>query len=111
MGDWKALFDNRTQGATLHGATNFERGTLVVGKLAHYSLLLALPWALHGPAAALTGAAAYVFTQSIVLAATFAVSHNVPETKPLDDNAARANLYTALGERDWGVQQVLTSAN
>jgi len=111
VGDWKALFDNRTQGATLHGATDFERATLVAGKLAHYSLLLALPWALHGPAAALTGAAAYVFTQSIVLAATFAVSHNVPETKPLDDNATRANLFTSLGERDWGVQQVLTSAN
>lgn len=57
------------------------------------------------------GAAAYVATQGVVLAATFAVSHNVPETKPLDDNQTQKNLYTALGTRDWAEQQVLTSAN
>lgn len=57
---------------------------VILGKLAHYGLLLALPWALHGGQAALTGAAAYSVVQSIVLASTFAVSHNVPETKPLD---------------------------
>lgn len=58
---------------------------VILGKLAHYGLLLGLPWALHGGEAALTGAAAYSVTQSIVLAATFAVSHNVPEAKPLDE--------------------------
>lgn len=84
---------------------------MVLGKLAHYGLLLGLPWALHGPAAALTGAIAYSITQSVVLSATFAVSHNVPETKPLDDNAAQSELLKELAERDWAVQQVLTSAN
>jgi hypothetical protein len=84
---------------------------VVLGKLAHYGLLLGLPWALHGPAAALTGAIAYSITQSVVLSATFAVSHNVPETKPLDDNAAQSELLKELAERDWAVQQVLTSAN
>lgn len=49
--------------------------------------------------------------QSIILASTFAVSHNVPETKPQEDNACRENLYHPIGERDWGVQQILTSAN
>ena len=43
-----------------------------------------LPWLLHGPQAALVGGIAYAVTQSIVLSATFAVSHNVPESKPLD---------------------------
>ncbi len=28
MGDWKALFDNRTVGASLYGASNFERQVL-----------------------------------------------------------------------------------
>lgn len=49
--------------------------------------------------------------QSIVLAATFAVSHNVPETKPLDPGPTRENLDESAVTRDWGVQQVLTSAN
>lgn len=47
-------------------------------------LLIGLPLALHGPQAALLGALTYSITQSIVLSATFAVSHNVPESKPLD---------------------------
>lgn len=29
----------------------------------------------------------------------------------MDDNACRENLYKEIGERDWGVQQILTSAN
>jgi fatty acid desaturase (delta-4 desaturase) len=47
-----------------------------------------------------------------VLASTFAVSHNVPESKPLGGPAVRAELYdTELAARDWGVQQIVTSAN
>lgn len=84
FGDLKALVDNRTQGASLYGATDFERATVIGGKLAHYGLLLVVPWLLHGPQAALVGGLAYSITQSIVLSATFAVSHNVPESKPLD---------------------------
>jgi hypothetical protein len=126
--------DKRTQGASLYGATDFEKKTVIAGKLAHYGesdcgcctcswhnylllccslrcfatlqpagscqpvptccclclltcpagLLVGLPLALHGPQAALLGALAYSITQSIVLSATFAVSHNVPESKPLD---------------------------
>jgi hypothetical protein len=45
---------------------------------------VALPWLLHGPQAALLGGIAYTITQSIVLSATFAVSHNVSESKPLE---------------------------
>jgi hypothetical protein len=84
---------------------------VVLGKLVHYGLLLAVPWALHGPGAALTGLIAYSITQSVVLSATFAVSHNVPETKPLDASATQDELLKELAERDWAVQQVLTSAN
>lgn len=112
VGDWQALLTGRTKGASLYGASAFEKATVVGGKLAHYALLYALPWAMHGASAALTGAAAYIVVQSIVLASTFAVSHNVAEAKPLDErSAAMAPLMTELGDRDWGVQQITTSAN
>ena len=62
---------------------------VVLGKLAHYGLLLGLPWALHGGEPALWGAASYAVTQSIVLASTFAVSHNVPESKPTGEGEQR----------------------
>jgi hypothetical protein len=40
------------------------------------------------------------------------VSHNVPEAKPLDGGVPKATLYdTELASRDWGVQQIVTSAN
>jgi len=111
IGDIKGLLDNRTQGASLYGATNAEKATVIGGKLTHYALIVVLPLLLHGPQAALMGGLAYAVTQSIVLSATFAVSHNVPESKPLDQGQTQDNLNTELAERDWGVQQVLTSAN
>jgi hypothetical protein len=36
FGDLKALADNRTQGASLYGATDVEKKTVVWGKLTHY---------------------------------------------------------------------------
>jgi hypothetical protein len=59
-------------------------------------LLLGVPLALHGPAAALIGALAYSITQSIVLSATFAVSHNVPESKPLDAGQTQVGVRTGF---------------
>ncbi len=45
--------------------------------------------------------------QGVVLAATFAVSHNVAEAKPLaSGSATTSSLLTDYQERDWGVQQV-----
>ena len=42
-----------------------------------------------------------------MLAATFAVSHNVEEAKPLAaGNPATASLAEDYTTRDWGVQQV-----
>ncbi len=90
-GDVQALFANRTVGATMYGASAAERATVVAGKLAHWSLVWVAPLLLHGPAAMFSGVAAYVFTQSIVLASTFAVSHNVPEAKPLDAGPTQVN--------------------
>lgn len=52
-----------------------------------------------------------VFPQGVVLASTFAVSHNVPESKPLDKGPTQDSLLQGTLERDWGVQQLLTSAN
>ena len=49
--------------------------------------------------------------QSIVLASTFAVSHNVAESKPDQAGQTQNQLYLDLVNRDWGVQQILTSAN
>mmetsp|Transcript_11219 Transcript_11219/g.24171 ORF Transcript_11219/g.24171 Transcript_11219/m.24171 type:complete len:511 (+) Transcript_11219:159-1691(+) len=111
VGDIKGLLDNRTVGATLYGASDFEKATVVAGKVAHYFLLFGLPWLLHGPSSALLGAVVYYATQGVVLGSTFAVSHNVPESKPLDEGPTKQNLAQDSTERDWGMQQILTSAN
>lgn len=77
-------------------------------------LLLGLPTLLHGPGAALLGALAYSITQSIVLSATFAVSHNVPESKPLDAGQTQVGparcqegcgwlLPAQAGQGGWGL--------
>lgn len=71
IGDLVGLAQNRTKGSTLFGAEAWEKATVLLGKIAHFSLLLGIPWATHGQEAALMGAAAYVVTQSIVLASTF----------------------------------------
>jgi hypothetical protein len=55
---------------------------VLIGKAAHYGLLLAVPALLHGLPAALAGAAGYSVSLSIVLAVVFFVSHNMPENKP-----------------------------
>lgn len=45
--------------------------------------------------------------QGVVLAATFAVSHNVEEAKPLAaGSATTSSLQRPYAERDWGIQQV-----
>ena len=131
-GDFQAIALGRTAGATLHGATAAQRALAALGKVAHYSLLVTVPWLTKGAAAALWGAAGFTFVQGIVLAATFAVSHNVPEAKPAlvgaaearigsstssssssseSSQSAHATLTTPIDERDWAVQQVTTSAD
>jgi acyl-lipid (7-3)-desaturase (Delta-4 desaturase) len=81
--DLLGLFGNRTPGATLYGATTLEKSSVLAGKAAHFSLLWFVPAALHGWAAVVPAALAYTFLQGVVLATTFAVSHNIPETKGL----------------------------
>jgi len=110
VGDWQAIVSGKTAGTTMHGATVGQRLLAAAGKLTHYALLLAVPYYTAGTAAALAGAAAFTAVQGVVLAATFAVSHNVPEAKPAldgtDSTPAHGELVTGLMERDWGVQQV-----
>lgn len=49
----------------------------------------------------------FLGVQGVVLAATFAVSHNVAEAKPLaSGSATTSSLLADYQERDWGVQQV-----
>nr|AFO64943.1 chloroplast delta-6 fatty acid desaturase [Chlamydomonas sp. ICE-L] len=110
-GDLIGLFTNRTIGATLYGADNWERLSLIIGKVLHYSILFGIPFYYHGLTAALVGSASYLFVQGVVLATTFAVSHNVPESKPVQAGPTQDILYTETLERDWAVQQILTSAN
>jgi fatty acid desaturase (delta-4 desaturase) len=110
-GDIKGLMENRCDGASLYGASPFEKASVLFGKFSHYGLLFGLPLLLHGPQAALIGAACYYATQGIVLASTFAVSHNVPECKPVDAGPATDSLMKDTLDRDWGEQQLLTSAN
>ena len=62
-GDWQGLVENQTKGTTLHGATAWERASVVVGKLIHYSIMLVVPALLHGFPAAAVGSAAYMATQ------------------------------------------------
>jgi hypothetical protein len=50
---------------------------VVVGKVLHVGLLLLLPAALHGLWRAVTAAAAYSVSLSLLLALMFFVSHNV----------------------------------
>ena len=81
MTDIVSLLDKRTPGASLYGATPLEKRSVILGKLAHFALLLAVPTALHSWAAVWPAAVTYMVVQGVVLSATFAVSHNVPETK------------------------------
>lgn len=154
VSDMASLASNRTPGASLFGATDFEKKSVIAGKIAHWSLLWAIPMSMHGVAAVLPASLAYVVAQGVVLASTFAVSHNIPETKPLYEGAepiaapvrltlhqgtphhhslvhdamvvahcllsllhqsgsmqTDKNLAEDYETRDWGVQQVLTSAN
>jgi acyl-lipid (7-3)-desaturase (Delta-4 desaturase) len=88
--DIKSLYANRTPGATLYGATDFEKQTVLLGKLAHFSLLWFIPMWLHGVAAVLPASLTYIVVQGVVLAATFAVSHNIPEAKTLYPGAEQS---------------------
>ena len=63
LGDWQGLAENQTKGMTLHGANYFEKATVIAGKLIHYSIIAAIPAALHGLPAAALGSAAYMATQ------------------------------------------------
>ena len=50
-----------------------------------------------------------VAMQGVVLAATFAVSHNVEEAKPLAaGSATTSSLQRPYADRDWGIQQAST---
>ncbi len=68
LGDWQGLAENATKGTTLHGANAFERATVVLGKLVHYSIIAVIPAALHGWPAAALGSAAYMATQVLISA-------------------------------------------
>ena len=104
VGDITGLITKDCEGAKLHGATAVELATVVAGKIAHFGLLLG-PALAHGWAAVGAGCAAFVAVQGMVLACTFAVSHNVAEAKIPQDTGGEA------WERDWGVQQLVTSAD
>jgi len=105
VGDLKAFFEKRTEGAVMHGAAAWERGSILVGKAAHYMLLFIVPCMLHGWVAACVGATIYMMIQGIALASVFAVSHNTFTNKD-------PNLLEVDDTRDdWGLQQLITSAN
>ena len=104
VGDITGLMTRDCEGAKLHGATAMELATVVIGKIVHFGLLLA-PLAAHSAGAVAAGIASFIATQGMVLACTFAVSHNVAEAKIPEDTGGEA------WERDWGVQQIVTSAD
>lgn len=104
VGDIVGLFTRDTEGAKLHGATTWELATVVIGKFVHFGLLAA-PLMSHAASAVVAGIVGFMACQGVVLACTFAVSHNVPEAKLPEDTGGEA------WERDWGVQQLVTSAD
>ena len=104
VGDIVGLFTKDTEGAKLHGATALELSTVIIGKIAHFGLLLA-PLANHATSTVLAAVASFIVVQGMVLACTFAVSHNVAEAKVPEDTGGEA------WERDWGIQQLVTSAD
>jgi len=105
VGDMKAFFQRRTAGASLRGADQKEMGTVLLGKVVHWGLLLApLAWGASATVIALSSLS-YIFTQGIVLASLFAVSHNISQTKDAQW------LETDRLRQDWAVQQIVTSAN
>lgn len=105
FGDIKAFFQRRTAGATLHGADSKEMASVIIGKVAHWGLLVA-PLCFGASAVTIaTTLCSYIFCQGLLLATLFAVSHNLGETKDpewLESHRLR---------NDWAVQQIHTSAN
>ena len=111
-GDIKGLVDGRTDGCHLYGASRNEKISVIAGKAVHYTLIYLFPLIFHGWKTALIASMSYVAAQSIVLATTFAVSHNVPEAKGgTPQTFAGERLNESRDVRDWGVQQLVTSAN
>lgn len=104
LGDVMGVVRRETSGSKLHGASAFELATVIMGKAVHFGLIL-LPAMAHGLQSVAVGYAGYLFAMGIVLASTFAVSHNVEEAKQ------EAETSGAAAERDWGRQQLMTSAN
>ncbi len=70
------------------------QATVVLGKAAHYGLLWALPWALHGPAATAAGAAAYMFTHRCVF--------------PIISHTVMAQVWVMWCARQWFCQSHLS---
>merc|ERR1711904_188045 len=103
-GDLKGLMDGKTDGCHLYGASKNEKMSVIAGKMVHYSLIYLVPLFLYGWKTALVSSMSYVAAQSIVLATTFAVSHNVPEAKPADNPQTYAGhrLNENRDVRDWG---------
>jgi fatty acid desaturase (delta-4 desaturase) len=66
VGDITGLITKDCEGAKLHGATALELSTVVLGKMAHFGLLLG-PALAHGWAAVGAGVAAFVAVQGMVL--------------------------------------------
>ena len=112
VGDIQALVEGKTEGCHTYGASTNEKISVIVGKIVHYTLIYGIPFYFHGWKTALAAGMAYVATQSIVLATTFAVSHNVPETKGgTPQTFTGYRLAENRDVRDWGIQQLVTSAN
>lgn len=104
LGDIQGVIRRETAGSSLHGASTFELATVILGKMAHFGLIAA-PALVHGWQAVALGYAGYLASLGVVLSSTFAVSHNVAEAKQEAETSGEA------ADRDWGRQQLMTSAN
>jgi hypothetical protein len=91
VSDTKALLRGKTAAVELTGASEWDYVMLLAGKVAHFTLVLGLPWSWHG-AASLGPMVAFATVGSVTLAWLFAISHNLEDTKR--DFGTHTNTHT-----------------
>jgi len=103
IGDWVAIREPHPH----HGRPEPLRGyaKLLIGKIAHFGLLLVLPAVLHGPWLALAGFLVFHMVGGLVLAVVFQLAHVVEGPQVITPDASGG-----LPHR-WAALQLRTTAN
>jgi len=105
-------------GVKFIGATAFEIAMFWILKVAHFTLLVALPYYLHRDPMVLAYFLTYVGVGGFTLGLTFLVSHNLESVKPEMEQTGKEQKGIAVGAADannvcsdWCKWQIETSAS